>query len=89
MRYRVPSHVAWVCGEDIGAGAGVYVADVRDGVPLVLKDSAEMIWLVAAEGGDLPDDVAAPDDADRATVAEQVVSFAHHLVTIGLLEEDA
>ncbi len=88
MKYRVPGHVAWLCGDDIGAGPGVFVIDVRKGQPLVLQGTAEVIWLVAAEGGDLPADVMVPETADPAAVHEQVSGFADQLVAIGVLEEE-
>ena len=87
MRYRVPDTVAWVVGEDIGSDNGVYIASILDGRPYVLRDTAQMIWLVAAEGGDLAVDVEVPDDQDAATVQAQVSDFAAHLVSLGLLEE--
>lgn len=89
MRYRVPAHVAWVQCDAPGEDAGVYAVDVGDGTPVVLKGTAELIWLVAAEGGDLPDDVDGPEGSDPATVRAEVVAFADRLVSLGLLEEDS
>jgi hypothetical protein len=77
-----------VSGEDIGAELGAYVVDVRDGTPLVLRGTAEIIWLVAAEGGDLPGDIHVSDDTDRTTIDTQVRDFTEELVRLGLLEED-
>lgn len=88
MRYRVRPEVAWVSGDEIGAEAGIYLADVREPQPMVLLGSAELIWLVAAEGGDLPDDIEVADEAERETVRAQVRQFVTDLVARGFLEED-
>lgn len=88
MRYRIPDHLAWVDGDEVGVTAGTYLVDVRHGTPLVLHGSAHLIWSVVADGGDVPDDLPIPDDADPATVQAQALGFVAHLVSRGLLQDD-
>jgi hypothetical protein len=54
----------------------------------VLHGSAHLIWSVVADGGDVPDDLPIPDDADPATVQAQALGFVAHLVSRGLLQDD-
>ena len=42
MRYRIPDHLAWVDGDEVGVTAGTYLVDVRHGTPLVLHGSAHL-----------------------------------------------
>jgi len=50
--YRVPDNIAWVDGADFGMAEELYLTVVPDGRTVLLKDSARLIWLVAADGGD-------------------------------------
>ena len=48
--YRVPDNIAWVDGADFGLAEELYLTVVPDGRTVMLKDSARLIWLVAADG---------------------------------------
>jgi hypothetical protein len=69
----------------------LYVASLPDGPPLLLSDSAALIFLVAVEGGTLDDVVARvagqagqPPESIRA----DVLAFVEELLALGLLSRD-
>jgi hypothetical protein len=79
--------VAWLDLADRDQDA-LYVTTLPDGPPLVLRESAALIFLVATEGGTLEDVVARvaeqaaqPPEAIRS----DVVAFVDELLRLGLL----
>jgi Coenzyme PQQ synthesis protein D (PqqD) len=79
--------VAWLDLADRGEDA-LYASTLPDGRPLVLRGTAALIFLVAAEGGTIEEVVAGvaeragqPMDAVRA----DVTSFVQQLLQLGLL----
>jgi hypothetical protein len=86
--YRVPSRVAQVLvGEDPAIPEVVYLMLLPDGEPAVLRDSAAVIWSVAATGeDDVSAAVAARVDVPLVRVAPDVERFLDELVSLGLIE---
>ncbi len=86
--YRVPSRVAQVLvGEDPATPEVVYLMLLPDGEPAVLRDSAAVVWSVAATGeDDVSAAVAARVEVPLARVAPDVERFLDELVSLGLIE---
>lgn len=89
--YRIPARVAHVVADDDTAAAGtVYLMTLPDGQPAVLRDSAALIWMVAADGEDdvagaVAELVGLPTDE----VSFEVERFLDELVALGALEVGA
>jgi Coenzyme PQQ synthesis protein D (PqqD) len=90
--YRVPERLAHVVGPTPSGGGDptVFLVRLPDGLPVVLRGSAAMIWVLAADG---EDDVAAAVGAlvgmSREDVADAVDRFLDDLLERGLLEAGA
>lgn len=91
MRYRVPPRLAHVVAEQRAEQLPVvYLRQLPDGEPLVLKGAGGIIWTIAADcGEDVATAVAAAFDCPVETVAEDVSHFLKELVSRGLLEPDS
>jgi len=87
--YRVPSRVAYVVEDDSEGPATVYLMTLPDGAPAVLRDSAAVIWVVAAEGeDDVAGAVAELVGMPVEEVSAEVERFLDELVQLGVLEVD-
>jgi hypothetical protein len=87
--YRVPSRVAYVVEDDSEGPATVYLMTLPDGAPAVLRDSAAVIWMVAADGeGDVAAAVADLVGMTTEEVSADVDRFLDELVQLGVLEVD-
>lgn len=85
--YRVPSSVASVDGADFGLDEELYLTIVPDGRTVLLKDTARLIWHVAADGSDdVVRDVAALVGLAPDQVSEGVAAFLADLTARGLLD---
>ena len=87
--FRVPARAAHVVEDDAEGQAIVYLMTLPDGPPAVLRDSAAVIWLVAADGerdvaGAVADLVGLPVEE----VSADVDRFLDELVGLGVLEVD-
>ena len=86
--YRVPDNIAWVDGADFGLAEELYLTVVPDGRTVMLKDSARLIWLVAADGGeDVVAEVADIVGRPPAEIEGDVHRFVADLRGRGLLVE--
>ena len=88
--YRIPPRLAHVVPDGQPDPADtVFLMKLPDGVPVILRDSAAWIWLLAADG---ENDVAgALKDLlglHRGDVADDVTNFLFDLVDGGLLDVD-
>lgn len=87
--YRVPPQLAWVDGAAHGMGEELYLSVLPAGRTVLLRDTARLIWLVAAQGSDdVARDVAHAVGLHREQVAEDVAAFVDDLVGRGLLEPE-
>ena len=88
--YRVPPRVAHVVADEHSPPAGtVYLMTLPDGQPAVLRDSAAVIWMVAAEGeDDVAGAVATLFGMSVEEVSADVERFLDELVALGVLEVD-
>lgn len=84
--YRVPTSVAWVDGPDFGLAEELYLTIIPAGRTVLLKDTARLIWLVAAEGGDVVAEVAELVGRPPAEIVADVRAFLADMTTRGLLE---
>lgn len=85
MAYRVPDNISWVDGADLGMGDELYLTVVPDGHTVLLKDTARLIWLIAADGGDVLTEVAALVGEPPAAIEADVQRFLADLTGRGLL----
>ena len=83
--YQVPDNLAWIDGADWGMGEELYLTIVPDGRTVLLKDTARLIWLVAARGGDVVNEVARTVGLPAVDIEPQVAEFLPELLTRGLL----
>ncbi len=88
MRYGIPARLAHVVVDDTQSDpATVFLMQLPDGPPLVLHDSAALIWLVAAEGSpNISTRVAQAVGRPVEQVAAEVDGYVRDLVDRGLLE---
>jgi hypothetical protein len=88
MRYGIPARLAHVVVDDTQSDpATVFLMQLPDGPPLVLHDSAALIWLVAAEGSpNVSTRVAQAVGRPVEQVAAEVDGYVRDLVDRGLLE---
>ena len=88
---RLADRVAWLDSADHGAGDeqdAVYASGLPDGPPMVLRETAALIFLVAARGGSLDEVVAGVAEESGQlveTIRDDVVAFVDELVHLGLL----
>ncbi len=84
--YLVPGNVAWVDGEDFGMAEELYLTIVPDGRTVLLKDTARLIWHVAADGAvNVADEVAELVSMPVSEIEADVASFLEDLTARGLL----
>jgi uncharacterized protein YbjT (DUF2867 family) len=79
--------VAWLDLADRGQDA-VYASALPDGPPLVLRETAALIFLVAARGGTLDEVVAGVAEESGhpvEAIRDDVAGFVEELVHLGLL----
>jgi hypothetical protein len=90
VTYRVPARLAYVVVDDAESDpVTVYLMDLPDGPPLALRDSAALIWLVAAEGSrEVAELVAQGVGRPVEEIAGEVGKYLADLVSRGLLELD-
>jgi len=81
----VPENVAWVDGADQGTAEELYLTVVPDGDTVLLKDTARLIWLIAAEGGDVLTEVAALVGEPPDAIETDVQRFLDDLAGRGML----
>lgn len=85
----MPRRLAYVFPEPAGGPLVVYLMHVPDGTPVVLRDSAALIWGVAADGEpDVVDAVAQLVGRPADEIAPDTRNYLADLVARGLLEED-
>ena len=83
---RVPDNIAWVDGADFGMAEELYFTVVPDGRTVLLKDTARLIWLVAADGtDDVVREVADLVDLPAEEVSGEITTFLEDLTARGLL----
>lgn len=63
----------------------LYLTVVPDGRTVLLKDTARLIWLVAADGGNVIDEVAELVGLPAEQVAGEIATFLEDLTARGLL----
>lgn len=85
MAYRVPDNISWVDGADLGMEDELYVTVVPDGHTVLLKDTARLIWLIAADGCDVLTEVAELVGQQPAAIEADVQQFLADLTGRGLL----
>ena len=87
-RYGIPPRLAHVVVDDARSDpVTVFLMQLPDGPPLVLHDSAALIWLVAAEASsDVPGLVAEAVGLPAEDVSGEVDDYLRDLVDRGLLE---
>jgi hypothetical protein len=88
--YRIPRRLAHVVpdGEPDPADT-VFLMPLPDGVPVVLRDTAAWIWLLAAHGeGDVAGAIEDLVGVDRGDIADDVTDYLVELVETGLLDVD-
>lgn len=85
-RYRVPDDIAWIDGTEIGIGESLYVTKLPTGKTVHLTGTARMIWLVAAEGGDVLVEVSELVNLPADCVKEDIRAFLDNLTHEGLLK---
>lgn len=84
--YAVPTNVAWVDGEDFGMAEELYLTIVPEGRTVLLKDTARLIWHVAAEGApDVAEEVAELVSMPVGEIRADVALFLDDLTARGLL----
>lgn len=84
--YSVPDNIAWVDGADFGMAEELYLTVVPEGRSVLLKDTARLIWHVAADGSDdVVRDVAALVGLPASEVSGEVLAFLEDLTARGLL----
>lgn len=83
--YQVPDNLAWIDGADWGMGEELYLTIVPDGRTVLLKDTARLIWLVAARGGDVVSEVAGFVRLTPTEINLQVGQFLSELTDAALL----
>ena len=84
--YLVPSNVAWVDGADFGMAEELYLTIVPDGRTVLLKDTARLIWHVAADGAvNVADEVAELVSMPVSEIEADVAVFLEDLTARGLL----
>lgn len=66
----------------------VYLLQLPDGAPVVLRNTAALIWLLAAEGEGAVAGVAEAVDRAEEDLAGSVLSFLGDFRSRGFLEED-
>ena len=83
-RYGVPPRVAYVVA-DAGTPR-VFLMPLPDGPPLVLADTAAVIWILAADGErDVPAAVGDVVGRPREAVADEVDAYLADLLAKGLI----
>ena len=89
--YRIPRRLAHVVpGDRADPADTVFLMKLPDGIPVILRDSAAWIWLVAADGeGDVAGTVKNLLGLDRDDIGDDVEDFLVDLVDRGLLEVEA
>lgn len=85
--YKVPETIAWVDGADFGIPEELYLTVVPDGRTVLLKDTARLIWLAAANGGDALSLVADLTGCPTTEIERHVSEFLADLMGRGLLAE--
>jgi hypothetical protein len=86
MRYRVPSDVAFVYGDDVITGdGGLYLMRTPDDPPYVLSGVGVIVWTLAAEGEHVAEAVARTTGQELETVRSDVEHFLTELVRMRLL----
>jgi hypothetical protein len=84
--YLVPGNVAWVDGEDFGMAEELYLTIVPDGRTVLLKDTARLIWHVAADGAvNVAEEVAELVSMPVSEIDADVTGFLEDLTARGLL----
>ncbi len=88
MKYSIPTRLGHVIRDDReDAGPVIFLLLLPDGDPFVLRGSAALIWLAAADGEvDVAGAVARSVGSPRADVVDDVDNYLDELVTRGLLE---
>jgi hypothetical protein len=87
--YSVAADLALLVGDEETRDAGVvYVSQLPDGPPVVLRDSGAVVWEVARHGGTMDEivaGVAARTGLPTATIEADVQDFVNELTVLGLL----
>ena len=88
MRYRIPSRLAYVIVDGAQSDPPtVFLMELPDGPPLVVRESAAWIWVVAAEGdSDVANIVAEAVGRPVGEIVGEVDEYLEDLVARGLLE---
>lgn len=87
MTYACPPQLAYVAVEPRGGEElQVYLLQLPDGAPRVLAGTSALIWLLAVEGEDVVNGIAAATGQRTAAVEDAVGAYVKQLLTQGLLE---
>ncbi|MFV0464249.1 MAG: PqqD family protein [Nostocoides sp.] len=89
MRYALPTGHAWVI-EDEPEDRVVYLAQMPDGVPYILRSAAAAVWLAAITWGrqdDIVAEVAREYHVEVDVVESDALTFLENLAEHGLLAQ--
>ena len=84
-RYRAPSNLVWADGAEMGLGDALYLTVVPEGRTVQLPAIARLIWLIAIEGADVLEELAALIGPLSAEATQQSEVFLSELEDAGLL----
>lgn len=87
MTYSIPADLAWVLDQTDESLPVLYLMHVPDGGPLVLTETAALIWIFAVQGDDVVAELAEVVENPPADLAQMATDYLADLVARGLLVE--